>query len=204
MATRPRGWLDRVGELLSSLAMTVPEVIAASILLLIAARTGWLPAGGMESPGAGSMTEPAWVFDLLRHALIPWSVLFAGMTPWILRHARAAALAAAADPFVEAVRMRGIEGPRLWFGHILPAAAPPLIALAGVSLPGVLSASLLVEVTTGWPGLGPLLLEAISARDPYLVMGPLSLAAVLIALSNLAADAALYWADPRIRGVEGR
>src|SRR5207253_3188165 len=74
-------------------------------------------------------------------------------------------------PFVPAARGHGLSETRVLLSHALPAAANPLISLFGLSLAGLLSMSLLVEVVMSWPGLGPLLLEAILARDFYLVLG---------------------------------
>jgi len=81
----------------------------------------------------------------------------------------------------------------------LPAAANPLISLFGFSLGTLLSASLLVEVVMGWPGLGPLFLEAIMARDFALVLAVVMLSASFLVLGNLLADILLYRVDPRIR-----
>ena len=58
---------------------------------------------------------------------------------------------------------------------------------------------MLVEVVMGWPGLGPLLLDAILARDVYVVIGAVMLSSVLVIFANLVADLLLYGADPRIR-----
>ena len=87
---------------------------------------------------------------------------------------------------------------------MLPAAAHPLIALFGFSLGTLLSASLLVEVVMSWPGLGPFLLEAILARDLYVVIGGVLLSTLLLVAGNFVADLLLYWADPRIRAKVSR
>ena len=84
-------------------------------------------------------------------------------------------------------------------GTSCPAALNPLVSLFGLSLGTLLSASLLVEVLVGWPGLGPLFLEAIMARDFALVLGVVMSSAVLLIAGNLVADLLLYRADPRIR-----
>ncbi len=85
------------------------------------------------------------------------------------------------------------------FRHVLPAAANPLVSLFGLSLAGLLSMSLVVEVVMSWPGLGPLLLEAILARDFFLVLGPVLASTVLLVTGNMFADVLLLVADPRIR-----
>jgi peptide/nickel transport system permease protein len=74
-----------------------------------------------------------------------------------------------------------------------------LISLLGFSVGALLSGSLLIEVVMSWPGLGPLLLEAILARDLYLVVGGILFSTLLLVAGNLLADLLLFWADPRIR-----
>jgi peptide/nickel transport system permease protein len=83
--------------------------------------------------------------------------------------------------------------------HALPAAANPLISLFGLSIGGLLSGSLLVEVATGWPGIGPLLLSATMDRDLYVVIGAVMASTILMIVGNLLADFMLIAVDPRIR-----
>jgi peptide/nickel transport system permease protein len=100
---------------------------------------------------------------------------------------------------VRAARAHGLGERRVLFAHALPAAANPLISLFGLSVASLLSLSLVVEVVMGWPGLGPLMLEAILARDLHLVVGPVLASTVLLLAGNLAADLLLLALDPRIR-----
>jgi peptide/nickel transport system permease protein len=90
--------------------------------------------------------------------------------------------------------------------YALPVAANPLISLFGLSVATLLSGSLLVEVVFGWPGLGPLLVESMLARDVYVVVGVVMLSSVFLILGNLLADVLLFLNDPRIRteGWSGR
>jgi peptide/nickel transport system permease protein len=81
-------------------------------------------------------------------------------------------------------------------------AANPAISLFGFSLAGLLGGSLLVEVVTGWPGLGPLILDATLSRDLYLVIGAVILSAVFMVAGNFVADMLLLACDPRIRSGE--
>ena len=78
-------------------------------------------------------------------------------------------------------------------------AANPLISLFGFSVGSLLSASLLVEVILSWPGMGPFLLEAILARDVYVVIAAVLVSTVFLLFGNLVADLMLYAVDPRIR-----
>jgi peptide/nickel transport system permease protein len=103
------------------------------------------------------------------------------------------------SPFGLAARAHGIPLRRRLFRQLLPAAANPLVSLFGISLGTLLSASLLVEVAMGWPGLGPLFLDALMARDAAIVLAVVVLSAALLVAGNLIADLLLYGLDPRIR-----
>jgi peptide/nickel transport system permease protein len=83
--------------------------------------------------------------------------------------------------------------------YILPAAANPWISLFGLSLGGLLSGSLLVEIVTGWPGLGPLLLDATLSRDLYVVVGVVMASTVFMVSGSVLADLMLLAVDPRVR-----
>ena len=76
-----------------------------------------------------------------------------------------------------------------------------LISQLGFSIGALLSMSLLMEVVLSWPGLGPLVLEAMLARDVYVVIAAVMLSSVFLVIGNLVADLLLYWSDPRIRAV---
>jgi peptide/nickel transport system permease protein len=192
-------WSDSLLKVMLSILLSIPELLLGIILLVLAVETGWLPAGGMHSPGAENWTRWARVGDTLRHLVIPVSVLVLGMLPVLVRHVRAAMVEAIDAPFALAARAQGIPPRRLLFRHLLPVALNPLVTLFGFSLGALLSASLLIEVIVGWPGLGPLFVEAILSRDIALVLGVVMASTALLIAGNLAADLLLYRADPRIR-----
>jgi peptide/nickel transport system permease protein len=137
--------------------------------------------------------------DVARHLVLPSLGLAIVSLPIVIRHARSAILEVLRAPFVRAARAHGIPRTRVIWRYVLPAAANPLISLFGVSLGGLFSASLLVEVILSWPGLGPFLLESILARDLYVVVGAVMVSSVCLLAGNLIADLLLFAADPRIR-----
>jgi peptide/nickel transport system permease protein len=192
-------WKDSILKVALSILLSIPDLLLAVILLVLAVETSWLPAGGMHAPGADSWSTADRIRDTLRHLVIPVAVLVIGMLPALVRHVRSAVADAMESPFALAARAHGIPRGRLLFRHILPAALNPLVSLFGFSLGTLLSASLLVEVLVGWPGLGPLFLEAIMARDFALVLGVVMSSTALLITGNLIADLLLYRADPRIR-----
>jgi peptide/nickel transport system permease protein len=164
-----------------------------------AAESGWFPAGGMASAGFAEMSGWTRVRDLVWHLALPVAVLVLGMLPVLVRHVRASMLEVIDSPFALSARAHGIRHRRLLFRHLLPVAMNPLVSMFGFSLGTLLSASLLVEVVMGWPGLGPLFLEAIVARDFALVLAVVMCSATFLVAANLISDLLLYRLDPRIR-----
>lgn len=202
-ATLRRGPAAHLLAGLTALLLALPDLVLALGLLLLAVRTGWFPAGGMVALGHEQMSWGAQVKDVVSHLALPATVLVLGILPVLVRHVRASVAEALEAPFVRAARAHGLPERRVLFCHALPAAANPLISLFGLSVAGLLSMSLVVEVVMSWPGLGPLLLEAILARDFHLVLGPVLASTLLLVGANLLADLLLLAADPRIRAEEG-
>jgi peptide/nickel transport system permease protein len=192
-------WIDHATTLLTSMLMVTPDLLLALGLLWLALRTHWFHAGGMLSLRSANADEWVQFKDLAQHLFAPVVVLVLGSLPILLRHTRAAMVEALQRPHVQAARSLGIPYFRILFRHALPAAAAPLISLAGLSVASLLSTSLLIEVVMNWPGLGPLLLEAIQARDVYVVIGAVMFSALFLVGGMLLADFLLFLVDPRIR-----
>jgi len=198
-ANRRGRWEDRMGLAGTSLLLSVPELVIALALLYWVVRTHVLPAGGMISVNAEGLSARAKIADLASHLVIPAMTLVLASLPLLVRHIRASMIEVLQAPFMLAARAHGIKGPRLLFCYALPAAANPLSSLLGLSIGGLLSGSLLVEVITGWPGLGPLLLESAMARDIYVVVGAVMASTLFMILGSILADLLLVVVDPRVR-----
>ena len=192
-------WVDRVCSGVTSTLVALPDLLVALLLLLLALRTGLFPTGGMFSPDADELGFGARLLDLGTHAFLPLCALIATTLPSVVRHVRASVIEAAEAPAVQAARGYGIARSRITSHYVLPLAANPLVSLAGLSIATLLSTSLLIEVVMSWPGLGPLLVEALLAKDVHVVLSASMLASALLVIGNLAADLTLYAVDPRIR-----
>ena len=203
-ASRRGGLLDRLITLASAFLISVPELVLAVALLAVAVRWRILRTGGMISADFESLSMWAKLQDVVSHLVLPVCILVLAETAVIVRHVRASVLETLQSPYVQAARGFGISRTRLLFRHVLPVAANPAISLLGFSLAGLLSGSLMVEVVCGWPGLGPLILEATLSRDLYLVIGGIMLSALFMDMGNLVADMLLSALDPRIRGNEDK
>jgi len=198
-AASPGGWPDRVLSWTAAGLLVLPELVLALGLLILAVRSGWFPTGGIVSTGFETFSLFGKLKDLAWHMFLPVSALVLSSLPLLIRHVRSSIADVLGAPFLRAAEGRGIPRRRLLYRYALRAAANPLISLFGFSIGALLSGSLLVEIVMSWPGLGPLLLEAVLARDIYVVIGGVLLSTVFLVGGNFISDMLLYWADPRIR-----
>jgi peptide/nickel transport system permease protein len=155
-----------------------------------------LPAFGIRDP-AGTETGWAAMVDLMRHAILPVTVLAAVGAAGIARYARTTVADLLGSEWVRTARAKGLTARTVYGRHVLANAMPPLVVLLALSLPGVVAGSVFVESVFAWPGMGRAMVLAISSRDYPVVMGATVLYAALVILANLAADLALPLIDPR-------
>lgn len=183
-------------------ALSTPPLVGSLALVLVAARTGWAPTGGMTSVAGIGLSWAAWLRDLLSHLSVPALALALPMAATLERLQSQSLAAALGEPFVAASRARGVTEGRAVLRHAWPASLRPILGLYGVMIGTLFSGSFIVEVVTSWPGLGRLMFDALKARDLYLVAGCAAAGAMFLAVGTWIADAVLAWADPRVR--EGR
>lgn len=196
------------------------RALSSGSLVLYAMPTFWLglmavlglthglalfPASSMRSVGAGEWGAARRGLDVLWHLALPAAVLglsSCAMTVQLVRDGIGRALD---EGFVRAARARGVGGRRVLFVHGLRNAALPVINVVGLSLPALLSGSLVIEVVFGWPGMGRLTYDAIRAQDFAVVMATTLFATALVMFGSLAADLTMAAVDPRVRAaVRGR
>ena len=190
---------DRALSWATAVLLAIPDLVLALGLLILAVRSGWFPTGGMLSVGFENLSPVQKFRDVAWHMELPVLALVLSALPTLVRHVRAAVAEVLDAPFLRAAASHGIPRRTLLYRYALRAAANPLISLFGFSVGALLRGSLLVEVVMSWPGLGPLLLEAILARDLYVVIGGVLCSTIFLVAGNFLADVLLYWADPRIR-----
>ena len=198
-AAERRGWGRALFGGVTSVGLAVPDLVLGLSFLMLAVQIDVLPTGGMTSLDFDTMTAWQKLLDLGRHLFLPVAALALTTTPAIARHVQSSVDEVLASPFVRAIRARGVSRRRLLYRYVLPVAANPMISLLGLSVAGLLSASLLIEHIMAWPGIGTLLLYAIRARDVYVVIGAVMVSTVLLIAGNFMADVLLVATDPRIR-----
>jgi len=192
------GWVNRITTLGSSALLSVPELVVILILVAACIRMGVMPLGGVAEWDRAAATWTR-IRAVAFHLLVPALGLVLIGLPIVFQHTCTAMKEVLEAPFVQAARGHGISSTRLLLRHALPVAANPLISLFGLSVGGVVGTSLLAEVVTGWPGVGPLFVQSIFARDFYVVIAIVMLSSFFLVLGNLVGDVLLYAADPRIR-----
>jgi peptide/nickel transport system permease protein len=198
-ALREGGIVDHLATLLNTVLLAIPEVVLALCLLLFAVETKWFPVDGFNLEPIDAVGLWTFISELTKHLALPAIVLAAGTLPFLLSHVRSAMAEVLNSSFVEAATSFGISPLRILVHHAFRAAANPLITLFGTSVGMLISSSLLTEAVFSWPGLGQLMLEAVEARDFFLVVDSAVLSTVFFLLGTLVADLLLYLADPRIR-----
>lgn len=203
-AARRGRWQERLITLLSLAAYAMPAFwLGLMAIFLFSYKLPIFPASSMHGIDFDTMSAAGRLFDLMRHLILPAAVLGAASAAAMTRFVHASMLDALAEPFILAARGRGVSERRLLWGHALRRAILPVISLAGLSLPVLVSGSLVVEVVFGWPGMGRLTYDAILAQDTSVVLATTLLATLFVVLGNLFADLALAWADPRVRLQDG-
>jgi peptide/nickel transport system permease protein len=204
-AARHRKPIDRALTALTTVAYAAPTFWIALGLVAVftygAAVIGlpaWLrlPSFGLRTPG---LTLSGWdgAMDVVRHALLPVSILAAVGAAGIARYARTSVLDVVRMDFVKTARGKGATDASVFGRHVLANVLPSLIVLFALSLPGLVAGSVFVESVFAWPGLGRITLNAILARDYPVIMGATLWYAGAVIMANLAAELALPWIDPR-------
>ena len=199
-AMRPRGALDRalsIGGL--AIASIPPFWLGLMAILLLSAAVPVFPPSSAHSVGSEAWPWSERAADAVWHAALPALVLSAGGSAVLARYLRAGLLRSLSEGFVRAARGRGAAPLRVLLRHAVRASIGPVLTLAGLSLPVLVSGSLVVEVVFGWPGMGRATYEAVLGQDLPVALASVLLSTLLVVLGNLAADLALVWADPRIR-----
>jgi peptide/nickel transport system permease protein len=199
-ARKPHGWFDRVSTVLGLGIAGLPSFWTAGLaILFFALLLGWFPASHMFSVGADRLSPAGRLIDLLHHLALPAACLGLVGAAGTARYLRATLLDIRAERYILAARARGIGERRVLWVHTLRPALLPVITLLGLSLPFLVSGSVVIESIFSWPGVGLALLQAAHARDIPVIMGITLMGAVAVLLGSLVADVLYAVIDPRAR-----
>ncbi len=191
---------DKILQVLSYAGQGFPSFITALFLLFFAqVTTPLFPVGNMTSIDHGELTWFGKILDIGWHAILPLIALSITSFAGLQRIMRGQLLDVLRQDYIQTARAKGLPENRVIYVHALRNAINPLITLLGFELASLLSGAFITENFFNWPGLGKLTLQAVLAKDQYLVMASLVMSAVLLILGNLIADLMLKAADPRIK-----
>lgn len=194
-AVRQFGWTDKIVTFFVLIGISMPAFwLGLIFILLFAVQWRLLPASGMFAIyGGGDLP------DLLVHLILPATTLAIVATGVIARLTRAAMLEVLRQDFVRTARAKGLNERKVVYRHALRAAMVSIIPVIGVQAGFVLGGAVYIETVFQWPGLGAMLVKAVSTRDLLLVQGGVLIAAASYVLVNLAADVAQAMLDPRLK-----
>jgi peptide/nickel transport system permease protein len=194
--TRAPGVFTALVRGVSVILVSTPPLLTSLFLLFLAARSGWLPIAGMRS--ADAPPGLAGLADLARHMVVPVLALALPLSAMFERLQSQSMHEVFQAPFVRAAVSRGVPRARIVWRDALRLGIRPIVSIYGLVVGTLLSGSFAVEIVTAWPGLGQLMLEALRARDVYLVAGCAAAGSVFLAAGTLLSDAALAFVDPRV------
>lgn len=199
-AWKQNSFFDRSVTVLVFLGFAMPGFwLALLLMLFFAINNTWLPVSGLMSLDYAQLSPLGKVWDMAKHLILPVTVYTVGGIAGMSRFMRSSMLEVLRQEYILTAQAKGLPNRVVIFHHALRNALLPVITLLGLSVPGLIGGSVIIESIFALPGLGQLFYTAVMARDYTLIMGNLVLGAVLTLLGNLLADLGYSLADPRVR-----
>ncbi|WP_456381487.1 ABC transporter permease [Hydrogenimonas sp.] len=188
-------WRDRAVKQLSLLSFAMPSFyLALLLILLFGLHLGWFPIGGLQSmePKTGVMK---WI-DYAWHLAIPIFVMIFGGIGGLTMYVRSLTLEILKSDYIFFARARGIDEKTIRKRFIMPNLMPSIVTILGLSLPGLIGGSVIIESIFSINGMGLLFYQSALSRDYPVIMGILIITAFLTLLGNVLADLALWKLNP--------
>ncbi|MBF6595088.1 MAG: ABC transporter permease [Thermaceae bacterium] len=199
-AINRHGLAANLANLIGYLGIATPDFLVALLLIALVLSTGGSNVGGLFSP---QYIDAPWSWarlgDMLGHLWIPLIVIGLEGIASLMRQMRANLLDVLGQDYVRTARSKGLAERVVLWKHAVRNAINPMISLAGLSLPNLISSTIIASIVLNLPTIGPFLYQSLLDKDQYVVMALLMLSAFMLMVGNLLADLALAWADPRIR-----
>jgi peptide/nickel transport system permease protein len=192
-AAKHNSWVDLGITTFTLMLMSIPSFwLAILLILLLAVQAKWLPATGFVDPRDGFI-------DFLRHMLIPSLALGATEAALVARILRSSMLDALHQEYIAVARAKGARERRVLYLHALPNAAIPVVTVFAIEIGYLLGGAIVIERVFAYPGMGLLLITAITTRDYPLIQGTILVFAFFFLVVNLLTDIVYTLIDPRIR-----
>lgn len=199
-ATRSGRPMERASAVLFFLLYSLPSFWVALLLMqFFSVRLGILPLFGMTSDDYQDLGTAARIGDRLQHMVLPVLTLTYAQLAIFARFSKSALTEVIRADFITAARARGAGEMVVMWRHAFRNALIPLITLLGLTIPYLISGSVIVEQIFQWDGVGLLYFDAILSRDYPIVMALTVTTAVVTLIASVLADIAYAFADPRVR-----
>ncbi|WBF68568.1 ABC transporter permease [Desulfovibrio subterraneus] len=197
-------WFDSISAVFVFIGFAMPGFwLALLMMLYFGIHLQWLPISGLTSLDYNSLTPLGKLLDIAKHMAMPIFIYTFGSLAGMSRFMRSSMLEVLRQDYILTARAKGLPLRTVIFKHALRNALLPVITILGLSVPGLIGGSVIIESIFALPGLGQLFYTAVMARDYPMIMGNLVLGAVLTLAGNMLADLCYGMADPRIRSTGG-
>jgi peptide/nickel transport system permease protein len=192
-AVRRGRLLDQSLSVVSLFGLSVPGLVLGPLLILVFSIVlGWLPVSGASSGGGTGGIEPAYL-------ILPSIAMGVSLAAILTRMVRTAMLEELGQDYIRTARAKGLGETAVVWRHALPNALVPIITVVGLQFGALLAGAIVTETIFSWPGLGRLVVTAISNRDYALVQGCLLSIGLTYVLVNLLTDLIYRFVNPRMR-----
>ena len=199
-ATRQYSLFDKVTTVFVFVGFATPDFwLALLLMILFGVQLGWLPISGLRSLNWEYLSFWKQQGDFIAHLILPIVVATFGGLAGFSRYMRQSMLEVVRQEYIQSARAKGLAERVVIGKHALRNAMLPIVTILGLSLPGLIGGSVIVESIFAIPGMGQLMVQAVFERDYPVIMGNLVIVAVLTLIANLIADLAYGLVDPRIR-----
>ncbi|OLB06374.1 MAG: diguanylate cyclase [Candidatus Rokuibacteriota bacterium] len=199
-ATRQYSTFDKVTTVFVFVGFATPDFwLALLLMILFGVQLGWLPISGLRSLNWEYLSFWRQQWDFLGHLALPILVATFGGLAGFSRYMRQSMLEVVRQDYIQSARAKGLAEPIVIGKHALRNALLPVVTILGLSLPGLIGGSVIVESIFAIPGMGQLMVQAVFERDYPVIMGNLVIVSTLTLVANLVADVTYSFVDPRIR-----
>ncbi len=195
-ATHYGSWFDQLSRVISVIGNAIPSFwLALMMMLLFSVTLGILPLSGMRDLSNQNPT----LWDSVRYMIMPVSVLALGTIASISRFMRAKMLEVMNEDYIRTARAKGLTERNVWWRHALRNGLLPIATFIGPAVGFLLGGAVIVETIFAWPGMGRLVVNAVSERDYPLIMGSVVMSAMFYVAGLIISDLLYAALDPRIR-----
>ncbi len=199
-ATHQYSLYDKITTVVVFVGFAIPTFwLALLLMILFGIYLDWLPISGIKSLNYDSLSTVGKIRDMSSHLIMPVLLGAFGGLAGLSRYMRSNMLEVIRADYITTARAKGLSERAVIYKHAMRNALLPVITILGLSVPGLIGGSVIFETIFAIPGMGQLFYMSVMTRDYPLIMGVLTIGAVLTLIGNLLADAGYAIADPRIR-----